>query len=162
MEYLIIFLIFSAAYLSQKEINKQGKKYERKIEVLSHEFDELKEELNELRHEVEYQNLTDLEKEEVAFEKAQDLSVKFFEKLEKGQIISLASGSYYHPDEDIHISKFEYKHDSLDKESKTEYGWKVYGYQKLFAEDEWSSCEFIANDTECSTSDCSGTIKKMH
>ena len=107
MDYLIIFLIFFAVYLSQKEINKQGEKYERKIEALSQEIDELKGELNELRHEVEYQNLTDLEKEEIAFEKALDLPVKFFEKLEKGQIVPLASGSYCHPDEDIHISALQ-------------------------------------------------------
>ena len=149
-------------YLIQKEINKQGDKYEEKIEALNHELDDIREELNELRHEVEYQNLTELEKEEVAFENAQDISIKFFEKLEKGQIVSLASGSYYYPDENIHISKFEYKHDNIDRENKTESGWEVYGYQKFFAEDEWSSCTFLANDIECSTSDCSGTVKKMH
>lgn len=135
--------------------------YEGKIEELHHNIDEIREELNELRHDCEYQNLTEFEKEEVAFENAQDISIKFFEELKKGQIVSLISGSYFYPDENIHISRFEYKHDHIDKESKSEYGWEVHGYEKYFEGDEWSSCTLFANETESSTSSCSGTVKKI-
>ena len=70
MEYLIVFLFIYAMYLIQKGINKQRVQYEEKIEELNHKLDDIRQELNELRHEVEYQNLTDIEKEEVAFENA--------------------------------------------------------------------------------------------
>jgi hypothetical protein len=160
MEYLIIFLFLSAMYLVQKEINKLRGNYDGKIEELSHDISDLREKINELRHEAEYQNLTESEMEEVAFENAQDISIIFFEALKKGQIVSFISGSYYYPDENIHISSFEYKHDYIDKESKSEYGWDVHGYEKYFEGDEWTPCTLLANEAESSTLSCSGTVKK--
>ena len=132
-----------------------------KIEELNQELDEIRTELNELRSKADYQDLTELEKEEITFEKAQDISIEFFEKLKKGQKVSLISGSYYYPNENILISMFEYKHDHIDYDNKSKYRWEVHGYEKGFDDDEWSSCTFITNETECSTFSCSGTVKKI-
>ena len=118
MEYLIFFLFIFAGYFIQKEINKLSGNFAGKIEEVNQELDEIKEELNELRNKVEYQDLTELEKEEIAFEKAKDISIKIFEKLKKGQKVSLISGSYYYPNENIHISRFEYKYDHIDYDNK--------------------------------------------
>lgn len=163
MEYILIFLfIYVVLFFIQKEFKNQRNKFEEKIKELSHEIDAVRGELNEVRDVVEYQNLTESEKEEIAFENAKDISINFFEKLEKGQIVSLVSGSYYNPSENIYISKFVYKHDHIDRENKTRFGWEVHGYEKFFEEDEWSSCTLLAHDTGCSTSSCSGTVKKMN
>ena len=143
-------------------INKQAANYDNKIEELNQEIDKVREELNEFRNEVEYQNLTNYEKLEVTFDNAKDISIAFFENLEKDQCVSLASGHYYYPDDEIHIHTFEYKHDHIDRENKKEDGWEVHGYQQLFQDYDWSPCTFLADDTECSTSDHTGTVKKMY
>jgi hypothetical protein len=132
------------------------------IDSLQDEFNSLKNDLNEIRKDLADLSLTEDEKEHHAFDNAQNLNISFFERMEKGQKINLTSGSYHYPSEDIVIDRFQYKHDHINKENKTEFGWKVHGFQKSlsFEGDEWTPCTFFANDKECQTSSCSGTIKK--
>lgn len=132
------------------------------LDNIQDELNGLKNGLNEIREDIKDLSLTEHEKEHHAFDNAQNLNTSFFEKMEKGQIINLMSGSWYYPSEDIVIVRFQYKHDHINKENKTEFGWEVHGFQKSlsFESDEWSPCSFLANDQECQTSSCAGTIKK--
>ena len=162
----IILVLVIIQFLYLLSVEKDRKRDHRgivtQIEVLQDESSGLKNDLNEIREDLEGLSLTVHEKEHRAFDNAQNLNISYFEKMEKGQIINLMSGSYYYPSEDIVIDRFQYKHDHINKESKSEFGWEVHGFQKSlsFDGDEWTPCTFLANDQECQTSSCSGTIKK--
>lgn len=155
---IISFIVILFIFLQIIERNRSKDRNE--IEELREELDRVKNELNELRDDVEDLSLTEHEKEDRAFENAPNLNISFFEKIEKGQILNLMSGSYYYPSEEIAISKFQYKHDRIDKDNKTDHGWEVHGFERFLDSDEWTPCIFLVNENECMTSSCAGTIKR--
>lgn len=74
----------------------------------------------------------------------------------------LISKSYYYPNEEPFFDKFVYKHDHLDEMKRTNFGYEVHGFRRFSPLDEWSPCMFLATEKECSTWDCSGTIKRLY
>lgn len=160
---LVVLIILTIYLLSvERDRKRDHKEIITQIDNLQNELNSLRNDLNEIKDDLESLSLTEHEKEHRAFDNAQNLNISFFEKMEKGQIINLMSGSWYYPSEDIVIDRFQYKHDHIKKENKTEFGWEVHGFQKSlsFENDEWTPCTFLANDQECQTSSCSGIIKK--
>jgi hypothetical protein len=158
---LLISFFIILLFILQK-IEKNRNKDRNEIKELKEELDRVKNELNELKNDVEGLSLSEYEKEHRAFDNVPNLNIFFFEKLEKGQILNLMSGSYYYPSEEIVISKFQYKHDHIDRENKTDHGWEVHGFKRFSDSDEWTPCTFLANENECMTSSCSGTIKRSY
>ena len=159
MELIIVFVLIVIWFFWRQSLEIIRKKISKSEIELYEELKQVKSELNELRDKVECMSLSEDEKEKLAFENAPDLPLLFFEKLEKGQVISLMSGSYYYPSEDIYINKFQYKHDYIDQENKTEYGYEIHGFENPY-DDEWFECTFRANEKECKTEDCAGTVKR--
>lgn len=159
---ILIIILFLYLIKMERDRKRDHKEIIIQVDSLQDELNSLKNDLNEIREDLEDLSLTEHEKEHRAFENAQNLNISYFEKMEKGQIINFMSGSYYYPSEDIVIDRFQYKHDHINKESKSEFGWEVHGFQKSlsFEGDEWTPCTFLANDQECQTSSCSGTIKR--
>jgi len=159
---ILVFVLLLYLLSVENDRKRNHKEIVSQFEILQDELHSLKNDLNESRENLEDLSLTEHDKEHRAFDNAQNLNISYFEKMEKGQIINLISGSYYYPSEDIIIDRFQYKHDHINKENKTEFGWEVHGFQKSlsFEGDEWTPCTFLANDQECQTSSCSGTIKK--
>jgi len=158
---LVLLIILTIYLLSvERDRKRDHKEIVSQIESLQEELSSVRNDLNEIREDIEDMSLTKFEREHRVFDNAQNLNISFYEKMEKGQIINLMSGSYYYPSEEIVIDRFQYKHDYIKKENKTEFGWEIHGFQKLFNRDEWTPCTFLADEHECQTSSCSGTIKK--
>lgn len=161
---LVLLIILTIYLLSvERDRKRDHKEIVSQIESLQEELSSLRNDLNEIREDIEDiedMSLTKFEREHRVFDNAQNLNISFFEKMEKGQIINLMSGSYYYPSEEIVIDRFQYKYDHIKKENKTEFGWEIHGFQKLSNGDEWTPCTFLADEHECQTSSCSGTIKK--
>jgi len=160
MDLIIIFVLIAILFFWHQSSKRERNRHKSEIETLHEALESVNSELNELRDKIEYMSLPAHEKEELSFENAPDLPLPFFEKLEKDQILTLVSGSYYYPSDDIYITRFQYKHDYIDRENKTEHGYEIHGFQKLFNNDEWAPCTFLSNENETSTLDCAGTIKK--
>ena len=160
MGLIIVFVLIAILFFWHQSLERERKRSKSEIEELYEELERVKSELNDLRDKVECMSLPEHEKEELAFENAPDLPLLFFEKLEKGQVVSLMSGTYYYPNDDIYITTFQYKHDYIDQENKTEHGYEIHGFEKFLNGDEWSACTFLANEKECNTWDCAGTVKR--
>lgn len=160
MTSVLLILFFVILLIIFQKIDRNRNKDRNELNELKEELDRVKDELNELKNDIEDLSLSEHEKEHRAFDNVPDLNISFFENLEKGHILNLISSSYYYPSEEIVISKFQYKHDHIDKENKSEHGWEVHGFERFLDSDEWTSCTFLANENECMTSSCSGTIKK--
>ena len=159
---ILVIILFIYEIAMHNEIQREHNRIIARFDGIEDDLDNFMNDFNEIRQHLEDLNLTEHEKEHLAFDNAQNLDLSFFEKMEKGQIVTLTSGSWYYPSENIVIDRFQYKHDHINKESKTEFGWEVHGFEKSlsFETDEWTPCTFLANDKECQTSSCTGTIKK--
>jgi hypothetical protein len=96
------------------------------------------------------------EKQAERFHDAPDLNVEFFKKLEEGRVLSLMSGSYIYPEEDIFIDVFEYKHNCVDQIG---YKYEVIGFSRHGPFEEWTPIKFDADEKECRTFTNEGTIK---
>lgn len=155
---LIIFIIYLLSV--EKDRKRDHREIVSQIEGLKDELSSLRNDLNEIGKDIEDMSLTEDEREHRVFDNTPNLNISFFEKMEKGQIINLMSGFLYYPSEEILINRFQYKHDHVDKENKTDLGWEVYGFERFLDSDEWTPCTFLANENECMTSSCTGTIKK--
>ncbi|MBN1972677.1 MAG: hypothetical protein JW787_03505 [Sedimentisphaerales bacterium] len=158
---LILLIILIIDLLSVESDRKRDhREIVTQIEDLNNELNSIRNDLKKIGKDVEEMSLTECERENRAFNNAPNLDISFFEKMEKDRIINLISGSWYYPSDEIFINRFQYKHDHVDKENKTEFGWEVYGFQRFLACDEWTPCTFFANEKECMTLSCEGTIKK--
>lgn len=159
---ILVIILLLYMIIMERDRKRNHKEIIIQIDSIQDELNGLKNGLNEIREDIENLSLTEHEEEHRTFDNAQNLNISFFEKMEKGQIINLMSGSLYYPSEDIVIDRFQYKHNHINKENKTKFGWEVHGFKKSlsFEGDEWTPCAFLANDQECNTSSCSGTIKK--
>ena len=155
---LIIFIIYLLSV--EKDRKRDHREIASKIESLTDKLSSLRNDLNGIGKDIEDLSLTEHEREHRAFDNAPNLNISFFEKMEKGQIINLMSGSLYYPSEEIVINKFQYKHDHVDKKNKTDHGWEVHGFERFLDSGEWTPHTFLANENECMTSSCAGTIKK--
>ncbi len=144
----------------EKDRKRDHREIVSQIQSLKDELSSLRNDLNEIGKDIEDMSLTEHEREHRAFDNAPNLNISFFEKMEKGQIKNLMSGSWYYPSEEIVINRFQYTHDHVDKENKTDHGWEVYGFERFLDSDEWTPYTFLANENECMTSSCAGTIKK--
>ena len=160
MTTVLLILFFVILLIIFQKIERNRNKDRNELNELKEELGRVKHELNELKDDLEDLSLTEHEKEHRTFDNAPNLNISFFEKLEKEHIVNLMSGSYYYPSEEIVISKFQYKHDHIDKENKSEHGWEVHGFERFLDSGEWTPCTFLANENECMTSSCAGTIKK--
>jgi hypothetical protein len=122
----------------------------------------LQQELEDLKVEFEEVNVNEDEKEARFFRSLPDLNASFFKGLQEGQVLDLIGGSYHDPHDEMVISRFQYKHDHVKKESEKGSIYEVHGFMKINSDDEWSSCMMLANEQQCETWDCSGTVKKLN
>ncbi len=161
---LLIIVLFTQHRLLKRTVENNKINTEGLREELATVLATVNDEISALREKLEYENLTDLEKEQLIFEDAPNLPLSFFEELKKGQVVSLMSGSYYYPSTDLLVYRFQYKHDYIDKENKTKHGYEVHGFDKSsepdIVNDEWSERTLLAENDQCHTSSCAGTVKK--
>jgi hypothetical protein len=158
---IVIIVLLIVVIINQKDNKNDIMKINSQLDNFQAELSSFRDELQKISDDMENIILTEYDREHQTFENLPNLNISFFEKLPKGQIINLISGSYYYPSEEISLSRFQYKHDHIDKNNKTEFGWEIRGFEKFYDDDEWSPCTFLADENECQTSSCSGTIKKV-
>ena len=156
---VLIVIIFSITEI----IRSQKRKHESIIEDYEYEIEDLKNDLKEAKSEItqlEYDNLSDQEKEAICFHEKPDLDISFFKSLKKEQVVKLVQGSYCYPENDIFISEYLYKHDHVDTSPVDGgFGFEVHGSRRYNHDDEWQPCTLLADNRGCSTISCSGTIK---
>ncbi|MBI4458785.1 MAG: hypothetical protein HY648_01835 [Acidobacteria bacterium] len=78
-----------------------------------------------------------------------------------GDTMRLISKSYYYPTEGPSLADFEYRHDRVDTAEQNGFGFEVLGWRRFSSTDEWTPYRFLANEKECTTSSCEGTIRKL-
>ncbi len=161
MDWLTFILLISSFYIlfsafETRWIRLINNKVDTSILEITDSLNDIKNKIENIENNNQY---TDEEKQELHFEDSQNLNLEFFEKLKKGTVLRFISGSYYHPSDNLILTKFKYKHDHVDKTKKGQFGWEVHGFEKTSPEDKWAPCFFFANEKDCSTSSCSGTIK---
>jgi uncharacterized coiled-coil protein SlyX len=168
VELVIIFIVAICLlwYLSSRDQATQSRIEDLNLQLgdAKREIEDLKDKVEDLKDEFKETSLTDEEKEARFFRSLPDLNASFFKSLQNGQVLDLISGSYYYPHDEIFIRRFQYKHDHIADStyllsSKATY--EVHGFERLSSDDEWSACMILANEDECTTSSCSGRVKKI-
>lgn len=100
-------------------------------------------------------------RERKAFDRAEALTLGYLRQLKSGAVLRLISCSWYYPSEFPDFDRFEYRHDHINEQSATEFGYEVHGLRRPSPLEEWKPYHFLATETEASTSSCSGTIKRL-
>jgi len=103
---ILVIVLFLYVITMERDRKRAHKEINIQIDSIQDELNGRKNGLTEIREDLEDLSLTEHEKEHRAFDNAQNLNISFFEKMEKGQIINLMSGSWYYPSEDIVIDRF--------------------------------------------------------
>ncbi len=146
-----------------KVIDRHKQMIDRKLHGLSDQLEQVKDTLEYLKdtlNEIHHNTQPLLEKEELVFENAGPFSISDVRQLKPGDMLRLISLSYSYPHDEPCIDRFEYKHDHIEPD-QSKFGFRVHGFQRFPALEEWIPYEFLARDDECITSSCEGTIKRL-
>lgn len=135
------------------------------MSALQSQEEALRKEKEELQHKFRLLLLPETEKrwriELEDFQERPMLTLTFLRKLEPGAVLHLKSCRWLWPHDEPFFEQFHYKHERIDEESLGQFGRTVYGYQRSSEETPWEEFHFLAQDDEASTSDCTGTIKRL-
>ena len=95
------------------------------------------------------------------FKSAQAIALDDVRRWAQGDTMQLISKSYYYPAKEPDIVDFEYRHDRVETTERNHFGFEVHGYTRWSLTDEWTPYKFLANQEECTTSLCEGTIRRL-
>jgi len=133
--------------------------------LLTEQIECLRNEVVALQSAVEEATMSEAEKyerrESKAFSQAEELTLAYLRQLKPGAILRLISCSWYYPSEFPVFDRFEYKHDYVDEQNLTEFGYEVHGFWRHDPLEAWEPYHFLSKKKEASTSSCSGTIKRL-
>ena len=120
MDWLTFILLIISFYILLSAFETRwlrliNNKVDASILAITDNLNDIKNKIEDIENNSQY---TDEEKQELRFENSKNLNLEFFEKLEKGTVLRLISGSYYHPSDNLILAKFNYKHDHVDKTKK--------------------------------------------
>jgi hypothetical protein len=153
---LVVFVLFTiwifSILIEHKKIITEN--IQNNFDALSNDIEDLRGIVNEIK---DVSVMTDEERERYCYENCLDLNVEFFNRLNKDQVISLVSGSYFYPSDEIFIERFKFRllnvsNDDLDGK------YKVSGLRENYDND-WEPHEILCDYNECVTLDHSGDIK---
>ena len=134
--------------------------------ALVEQIERLKDEVTGLKRVVEDTALmSEVEKQEwrerKVFDQAETLTLTYLQQLGRGMVLKLISCSYHYPTTFPVFNRFEYKHDHIDEQNPTEFGYEVHGFSRRHPFEQWEPYRFLAGETEATTFSCSGTIKRI-
>ena len=135
------------------------------MDAISVNFQRLTDDVETLKHHlasVEWSLLPEDEKQKKRFEQLPDFFLADVRALKEESVVHLVSKSYYSPLEFPVFNQFEYKHARLDESASPEFGVEVHGFSRSDPTSKWSPFVFLAKPDGCTTSSCSGTIKRGH
>lgn len=95
------------------------------------------------------------------FESAAPIKLEDVLRWPQGERLTLIVCSYYYPLEEPSIDVFEYLHEKIDMATQSKFGNEVQGYSRWSSAEEWKPYKFLANQEECTTSSCEGTIRRL-
>jgi hypothetical protein len=110
---------------------------------------------------IEYNTLSKVEKECLAFEQARPLTLEMIRTFKPGDVFQLISKSYHYPSEEPEVDKFQYKHELVDEGKQPNHGYEVNGYRRFLACGDWEPFHFLASEKESQTWSCEGTIRRL-
>jgi hypothetical protein len=155
-------------YLIMAELRKiflnQNSGLGERYTVLDEKLQGLEEQLARLEKKidsVEENTLSHLQKECRAFERARPLTLTRIRAFKTGETLQLISKSYVYPSDEPYVARFTYKHDRIDENAHSKYGYEVHGYWRLSGSSEWDPYHFLTSEKESLTSTCEGTIHEL-
>lgn len=133
-----------------EDLKKQIERVELKLDEVELKLDE-----------IEYRSLSKTEKECRTFDGAVDLTVSNLRATKPGEKLRLIEKSYFYPSETPCLERFEYKHDHVDEESSSKFGYEIHGFRRSSTEDDWAPFQFLASEETAQTRSCAGTIRRL-
>ena len=158
-----LILYFSLIELRKILLN-QNSAFDQQRSALDEKFQDLEEYLSRLDEKidsVEENTLSPLQKEWRAFERARDLTLGMIRSFKAGEMLQLVAKSYNNPNDEPHVARFTHKHDHLDENKPSKYGYEVHGYWRISGSNQWEPYQFLASKKESLTSTCEGTIRQV-
>lgn len=154
----IIAVVLVAGFVNlERLISRRADEHERRLSEVAENLEKVSEEVSELREQL----MTPSQKEKRRYDRADRITVSDVREWKEGQIFQLVSCSYYYPSDEAMVDVFDYKHGHIDESEPTRWGFPVQGFSRIAAPDEWQPLSFLAEEDKCSTSDCTGTIRRM-
>ncbi|MCX6901151.1 MAG: hypothetical protein NT105_20950 [Verrucomicrobia bacterium] len=155
---LICYFVFFGLRVGEERFRLLKKK----LDGLSDSLEDMKNEFKELSlklDQVEWNTLSEYEKNQTRFENAKPLTLSHLRQLKAGATMRLMSQEWDYPSEQADHSVFEYKLDHID-ETTTHDGYNtVHGHWRFSVEDEWAPYDILANEKESVTRTRGGTVK---
>ena len=158
---VIIGLIYIAYVVAT--LSSRSGRMDQTLAAISAKTEQVTEQLTlmkDLLESVEWRTLPEEERQKRLFDRLPALTLLDVQKMKAEMVVSFVTKSYYYPSDFPVFDQFQYKHGGIDDTKATDFGFKVNGSSRQTPSDEWKPYSFFAKLDECTTSSCSGIIRR--